>query len=245
MATSENISYFDGDFELEGLLCRPEGGTGQNRPLVVVTHPWLGVDDFVRDLTGKIADLGYVAFALDVYGKGIRGKQHSDGPVLKKPFLENPDLLRHRLQLGYDQAMSLSDADTGKVAAIGHCFGGLCVLELAKLNTDMEAIISVHGVISEMSAPIEDKFRCKKAFVFNGAADPLIKAGALDELQADLTRSGVDWTVINYGLGGHAFTNPNADGHVPGIQYNAALDVRTWAMIEQALAESLGDAGEA
>lgn len=235
----ENVSYFDGESELEGVVCYPEGAENQKLPLVIISHPWLGIDDFVQDLAQKIARLGYVAFAIDIYGKGIRGKEHSDGHRLKKPFLENPELLLRRLQMGYDQAVSIDGIDPDKVLAIGHCFGGLCVLEMAKLNTKLASIISVHGVISEAKLSPND-YKCGKAVVINGAADPLVKPGALDELQEHLTRCDIDWTVINFGRGGHAFTNPKANGTVPGIEFNAELDARTWGFIVDSFRETLG-----
>ncbi|MCV0427182.1 MAG: dienelactone hydrolase family protein [Roseibium sp.] len=238
MQKSENLIYFDGESELEGLVCYPERSDVRKLPLVIISHPWLGIDDFVQALAQKIASLGYVAFAIDIYGKGIRGKEHSDGHRLKQPFLDNPELLLRRLRLGYEKAVSLDRVDTGKVSAIGHCFGGLCVLEMAKLETNLSSIISVHGVISEAKMSPTD-YNCEKAFVINGAADPLVKPGALEELQEHLTRCNVDWTVINFGRGGHAFTNPKADGSVPGIKYDPDLDARTWAFVVESLRETL------
>ncbi|SMX51196.1 dienelactone hydrolase family protein [Actibacterium lipolyticum] len=239
MTVSKNLVYFDGETELEGLVVTPENAGQGPLPLVIISHPWLGIDDFVRDLGDKIAQMGYIVFAIDIYGKGVRGKQHSDGHRLKEPFKKDPSLLLRRLQLGYDQAMATPGIDPDKVLAIGHCFGGMCVLEMAKLVGKIEAIISVHGVVKEaVNAP--GPYNCKKAFILNGAVDPLVDPGDLAVLQDELSKDNVDWTVINFGRGGHGFTNPHANGSVPGIEFDTVLNARTWAFITSCLEETLG-----
>lgn len=239
MTVSSNLVYFDGGAELEGLVVRPESTSLAPLPLVIISHPWLGIDDFVRDLGDRIAQMGYIVFAIDIYGKGVRGKQHSDGHRLKKPFIEDPSLLLRRLQLGYDQATATPGIDPDKVLAIGHCFGGMCVLELAKLVDKLEAIISVHGVVRE-AVKAHGPYSCKKAFILNGAVDPLVDPDDLVVLQNQLSKDSVDWTVINFGRGGHGFTNPHANGSVSGVEFDPVLNARTWAFICNCLQETLG-----
>jgi len=236
---TQKQSYFDGETELEGLVCYPDGPNEQDRPLVIISHPWMGIDDFVEDLAAKIAGLGYVAFSLDIYGKGVRGKEHSDGRRLKQPFVDDPALLLKRLQLGYDQAVSLQGVDRAKVMAVGHCFGGMCVLELAKLDTTLRSVISIHGVLREADKSPND-YHCDKAVIINGDVDPLVATADLLELQEQLTCCGVDWTAINFGRGGHGFTIPKANGTVPGVAFDPVLDARTWGFMVETFKETLG-----
>ncbi|HSW70972.1 MAG TPA: dienelactone hydrolase family protein, partial [Gammaproteobacteria bacterium] len=159
---------------LEGFYAFDEKKGSQNKkPLVLISHDWSGCNDFARNKAQKLADLGYVGFALDMFGKGKQGKTKEEKTALIKPLLENRSLLSQRIQAGLKAASSLEIVDTNKIAAIGFCFGGLCVLDLARSGAKLNGVISFHGLLNRPEAEAIRPIQAK-VLVLHGYDDPMV-----------------------------------------------------------------------
>src|SRR5690554_3801924 len=234
MLKTEYLEYRDGDTVLEGYIAYNDEVTGA-RPCVLVAHDWTGRRAYASSGAEKMAELGYVGFALDIYGKGILGKDgDAEGnSALMTPFMEDRALLRRRMLAALDAARQLSEVDPSNVAAMGYCFGGLAVLELARAGADVKGVASVHGLFGRGSVPyqrIQAKVLC-----LHGHDDPMVPPDQVLALQTELTEAEVDWQVHSYGGTMHAFTNPAANNPDFGTVYSQRATRRA----EQALANFL------
>ena len=232
MLKTEDLEYRDGDTVLEAYIAYDDEVTGE-RPCVLVAHDWTGRRAYASSGAEKMAELGYVGFALDIYGKGILGKDgDAEGnSALMTPFMEDRALLRRRMLAALDAARQLSEVDSSNVAAMGYCFGGLAVLELARAGADVKGVASVHGLFSRGSVPnqnIQAKVLC-----LHGHDDPMVPPDQVQALQEELTDAKVDWQVHTYGGTMHAFTNPAANNPDFGTVYSPRATRRA----EQTLAD--------
>jgi dienelactone hydrolase len=175
-----------------------------------------------------IAELGYVALAIDMYGGGrVAGPGGDDAMTLMGALREDNDKLRQHVRAGYDALVARPNVDPKRIGAMGYCFGGLCVLELARMGTPLAGVVSFHGILSTKN-PDEAKNITGKILVCTGAEDPLVPPEQVAAFEAEMTKANVDWQVITYGGTKHAFTNPEAGGRMPALAYNANADARSW-----------------
>jgi dienelactone hydrolase len=233
------VSYSGGDIECEGYLAHaPSQTTG--RPCVIVAHAWDGQNQNVRDRTDQIAAQGYVAFALDAYGKGFRGDEAADNSHLMRPLMADRALLRRRLEGAVSAARRQPGVDPDRVAVVGYCFGGLCALDIARSpNTNVKGIASFHGAYSPPKigpqAPIS-----AKVLLLHGWEDPVTPQDQTLALLQELSEAQADWQLHAYGRTMHSFTSPNANLPERGLLYNAAADRRSWAAMLGFLEETIG-----
>ena len=232
------IEYTDGNSVFEGYWAHLRSAS-QPTPCVVLAHEWSGLNAGMRAATERLAGSGYLAFALDVYGKGIRGEETGDNSALMNPLLADRALLRRRLLAGFQTAASHSLADASRMAALGYCFGGLCALDLARAAPDgLKAAISFHGALAppnlEPQRPI-----AASILLLHGWEDRYAPPSDVLAIARELTEAGADWQLHAYGHAQHAFTFPGV--HMPerGLMYNAAADRRSWAAMQAFLAERL------
>ncbi len=228
---SETIDYKDGDTVLEGYISWDDSIDGP-RPLVLVAHDWTGRRDFATGKADEMAKLGYVGFALDMYGKGVFG---ADGDVegntaLMSPFAGDRSALRARMQAALDAGRGLDVVDSGKVGAMGYCFGGMCVLELARAGADVGGVISIHGIFSPGGIPNEKI--TAKILCLHGQDDPMVPPEQVLDFENEMTQAGADWQMHAYGGTMHAFTNPGANDPGFGTMYNPVADKRATQSIE-------------
>ena len=208
------------------------------KPVVLVCHAWGGQKDFERQRAAQLADLGYVGFAADVYGKGVTADAVDDCQALMTPLMENRDQLLERLRASLEAARKLDAADADRAAAIGFCFGGLCVLDMARAGLDLRGVVSFHGLLSprpKATTPIKPR-----VLIHHGYDDPMASPDALLGFGAEMTEAGADWQAHVYGGTKHAFTNPNANDHDLGTVYDADADRRSRQGMERFLAEIVG-----
>ena len=233
---TERIENSDNGVVLEAHVAYPD--MEGKRPVVLVSHAWAGRDSFEDNKAEALAELGYVGFALDLYGKGVLGSSVEENSALMSPFLEDRALLRRRITTALNKACKLERVDPSAVGAIGFCFGGLCVLDLARSGADVKGVVSFHGLfnISENSAnePIK-----AKVLALHGQDDPMVPPEMVAALQKELTHAGVDWQIHAYGNTLHAFTNPQANDPGMGTLYNADADKRSWIAMKNFLEEVL------
>ena len=227
---SNTISYLDGDVVLEGFFAFDDAILGR-KPAVLISHAWGGRDEFVAEKAKKLAELGYVGFALDMYGKGILGENPEQNMALMQPFIENRVMLQQRIKAALYAVKLLPWVDDSKIAAMGFCFGGLCVLDLARTGVDIKGVVSFHGLFN---APdnIKDPAIKAKVLALHGYDDPMVKPEQLIEFQNEMTKAGADWQVHSYGQTLHAFTNPVANNPDFGTVYNANADKRSWQAMQ-------------
>lgn len=229
------LDYADGDAVCEAYVARPD--TGGRRPAVLVAHQWAGQSDAERSAADRLAGLGYVGFALDVYGKGSRGQPGTDNSHLMKPFMEDRAGLRARLLAAVDAARAHEAVDPERIAVIGYCFGGLCALDMARANAPgLRGAVSFHGMFGRPDLGPQSPIRAS-VLVLHGWDDPMAPPQDVLALSAELTDAGADWQLHAYGHAVHAFTNPAANARDRGLAYDEKAARRSWAAAESFLAD--------
>ncbi|MBT5684138.1 MAG: carboxymethylenebutenolidase [Gammaproteobacteria bacterium] len=228
---TEVIDYMDGETQLEGYVAWDNNVSGE-RPAVLVAHDWSGRRDYAKSKAEEMAKLGYVGFALDMYGKGVFG---ADGDVernsaLMNPLAEDRAALRARVAAALAAVRSLDVVDGSKVSAIGYCFGGMCVLELARAGADVGGVISVHGIFS--AGDVSNEKITAKILCLHGQDDPMVPPEQVLEFENEMSVSDADWQVHAYGGTMHAFTNPAANNPGFGTVYNPIADRRATQSIK-------------
>lgn len=232
---SNTVGYLDGDVALEGLFAYDDAIDGP-RPLVLIHHAWGGRDGFVAEKAKCLAELGYLGFAADTYGRGVLGKTPEENAGLMQPFMADRAKLQQRLHAALAAAKLLPWADNGKIAAIGFCFGGLCALDLARSGADLRGVVSFHGLLVPPGNISNPQIKAK-VLVLHGHDDPMAPPAQVQALQSELTRAGADWQVHSYGNTMHAFTNPVANNPGFGTVYQPLADRRSWQAMQNFLAE--------
>lgn len=234
---SNTVGYLDGDVHLEAFFAFDDALSGR-RPAVLINHTWAGRDDFVAEKAKQLAALGYVGFALDLYGKGIVGSCPEENAKLMQPFIDNRPMLQKRMQAALYAVKLLPWVDDSKCAAIGFCFGGLCVLDLARTGTGLKGVVSFHGLLG---APGNTEGNAIKAKILalHGHDDPLAPVEQVLAFEEEMTKAGADWQLHTFGSTLHAFTNPAANNPDIGMAYQPDSDRRSWLAMKNFLAEIL------
>lgn len=233
------VEYRDGDAVLEGFLAWDDQAKTPS-PGVLVVHEWWGLNDFVREKTRQLAQMGFVAFAADIYGQGNRAATSAEAAQLAGPFRTDRALLRRRAQAGLDRLRSEQRVDASKLAAIGFCFGGTTVLELARGGADLGVVVSFHGGLSTPTPAKPGEIRAT-VLVLHGADDPNVPPAEVAAFEQEMRTAKVDWQLNAYGGAVHAFTNPAAgDDPSRGAAYNAVAARRAWAAMQLVFTETVG-----
>jgi dienelactone hydrolase len=209
----KNIPYKDQDFDLEGFVAY---SAEEKRPLVIFCHAWRGRDEFICQQAERAASLGYIGFAIDMYGKGVLGKSKEENAALKKTFLDDRLLLKRRLIKGFDVACSLPSVDCANIAVVGFGFGGLCALDLARSGVNLKGVISVYGHFDPpRGCPI---YPIKaKVLILHGFNDPISPMSELLQFQQEMDKDQVNWQAHIYSHTVHAFATPSANDPAAGI----------------------------
>lgn len=231
------LDYQVGDVACRGYLARP--ATPGPHPAVLVVHDWFGVSDYTRMRADMLARLGYVAFAGDVYGADVRPSD-AEAPGVAGGYYGNPELWRERLLGAFETLVAHDDVDRSRTAAIGYCFGGSSVLQLARTGVDIGAVVSFHGALSAGPAGEAEQIKARM-LLLHGANDPV----APDEDVAALVNElrgipSLDWELTAYSGAMHAFTMPHVNSPEYGAQFNALAERRSWDSMKSLLAEVLG-----
>ena len=233
---SKTIEYQQGDTTLEGVLVWDDAVSGP-RPGVLVVHQWLGLTDYEKQRAEMLAQLGYVAFCADIYGKEVRPKDTSAAGVEAGKYKSNRPLLRERAAAGLAQLKKSDLADPKRIAAIGYCFGGTTVIELALSGADLNGVVSFHGGLDAPSPVDAKNIKCK-VLALAGADDPFQKPEDLDAFEKEMRDAKVDWQITFYGGAVHAFTQPMAgNDNSKGAAYNEKADKRSWPAMQNFFTE--------
>jgi len=221
------MEYRQGGVVLEGYLAYDDAFKGK-RPGVLVVHEWWGINEFIKEKTENLAKLGYVAFAADIYGKGVRTTDFQEAAVISGMYRKEPELLRSRANAGLTKLKSLKQTDGKRLAAIGYCFGGTTVLELARSGADVKGVVSFHGGLGTED-PADAKNIRASILVLHGADDPYVPPEEVRKFQDEMSQAGVDWQMIFYGGAVHSFTNLDAGSDkTKGAAYHERADRRSW-----------------
>lgn len=225
----------DGDVALEAFFAFDDAISGR-RPAVLINHAWGGRDDFVAEKAKKLAELGYLGFALDMYGKGILGTGPEENAKLMQPFMDDRTLLQKRILSALVAVKLLPWTDESRIAAIGFCFGGLCVLDLARSGADIRGVVSFHGLLGSPEQTKNNRIKAK-VLALHGHDDPMVPVEQVIAFEQEMTLAGVDWQLHCYGNTMHAFTNPVANNPDFGTVYQADADRRSWQSMRNFLEE--------
>ena len=232
---TQSVEYKQGGTTLEGYLAYDDSISGK-RPGVVVVHQWLGLTDYEQNRAVMLAQLGYVAFCADIYGKGIHPNNTTEAGVEATKYKTDRALLRLRVNAALDALKKNELVDTKRVAAIGYCFGGTAVVELARSGAELKGVVSFHGGLDSPTPADGKNIKCK-ILACHGGDDPFVSAKDLAAFEDEMRSANVDWRLIKYGGAVHSFTQPMADGSMPGAKYNERADRRSWQDMKQFFAE--------
>jgi dienelactone hydrolase len=232
---TETVEYKQGDATLEGFLAYDDSVSGK-RPGVLVVHQWLGLTDYEKHRAEMLAQLGYVAFCADIYGKDARPKNVQVAGTQSGKYKADRALLRARVNAGLNVLKKNELVDKKRVAAIGYCFGGTTVIELARSGADLNGVVSFHGGLDSPTPADGKNIKCK-VLALAGADDPFQKPEDLTAFESEMRDSKVDWQIVFYGGAVHAFTQPDPGFVNAGAKYNEKADKRSWEAMKQFFAE--------
>lgn len=232
------IEYQDGDTVLEGRLSWDDSVPGR-RPGILVSHTIAGRAALEESKADKLAELGYVALALDLYGKGVRGQTPEENRALMDAQLADRAAMQQRLLLALMTLKAQPEVDANRVGAIGFCFGGLCVLDIARTGEELAGVVSFHGLLHAPDNTRGNSIKAK-VLVLHGWDDPMATPDAVNSLSSELSAMGADWQLHAYGNTMHAFTNPAANDPRRGTVYDETADRRSWQAMTDFFEELFG-----
>jgi dienelactone hydrolase len=234
----QKVEYKQGDTVCEGLLVYDDLFKGP-RPGVIVAHQWKGVTDYEKMRAELLALRGHVALCADIYGKGVRADNPKDAAALAGKYKSDRPLLRARVNAALDFLRKQERVNSNQIAAIGYCFGGTTVLELARSGANVLGVVSFHGGLNTPT-PADAKNIKAKVLALHGADDPFVPDTEVLAFQKEMRDAKVDWQLVAYGGAVHSFTDKNAgNDNSKGSAYNAAADLRSWREMKMFLDEML------
>jgi dienelactone hydrolase len=232
----DTINYTSGGVTMKGFIAYDSNNTDK-RPVVLVVHEWWGLNDYPKKRARQLAELGYLAMAVDMFGNGQTTGHPDTAQMLAGPFYQDPLMAKTRFDAAVARVQTMSQADTSKIAAIGYCFGGGVLLNLARLGQNLDGVVSFHG--SLIGTPANKDLLKAKILVCNGEADPMVPKVQVDQFKKQMDSIGANYTLKNYPDATHAFTNPEATEtgkkfNIP-VAYNAAADTASWKEMKEFL----------
>tara|TARA_B100001123_G_scaffold448368_2_gene609177 strand:- start:56522 stop:57244 length:723 start_codon:yes stop_codon:yes gene_type:complete len=232
------VEYEDDGQILEAYHAYPEASTSPLKT-ILICHAWSGRSEFECVKARSLAELGYAAFAIDVYGKGILGQNPQQNQTLMQPFVEDRSMLRRRLKKALTAVKEMDHIDKSRVAAIGYCFGGLCVLDMARADEEVQGVVSFHGLLDGVPGAKPTPISAK-ILALHGWNDPMVPPATVEAFGSEMNSAGADWQLHAFGGVYHAFTKPGAnDPDGLGVLYDADADERSWQMMQHFLKEIL------
>lgn len=223
----ETVEYTQDGTVLEGYLVYDEA-LAEPAPGVIVVHDWMGLQDYPRTRARQLAEMGYVAFAADIYGKGVRPQNNAEAAAQAGKYKGDLDLMHARAQAAYDVLAAHRLTDEGRMAAIGYCFGGTVVLEMARAGMDLAGVVSFHGGLGT-SRPAQEGDVKAEVLVLHGAADPHVPPEEVAGFQREMDMAAADWQMVLYSDAVHSFSKPAAGNDTAsGNAYDARADRRSW-----------------
>lgn len=233
----ETVSYKEGDTTLEGYLVYDDRYP-YKRPGILVIHEWLGLNDYIKSRADQLAELGYIAFAADIYGKGIRPSTTEEAAKESSKYKANRLLLRSRGLAALQILKETNNVDQERLGAVGYCFGGTTVLELARSSDELKTVVSFHGGLSN-PAPQRARNIKAKILILHGNEDPYVSPSEVMSFRNEMNQAGIPFEFIGFPGIVHGFTNPSNTGNIPGALYNRNADKSSWDALVKFLALNL------
>ena len=228
----EKITYQSGDNSFEGFLAQPEG---DSNPCVLIAHTWAGRDAFVEEKAKLLTELGYAAFAIDMYGDGKIGTSNEENAGMMQPLLDDREELARRALASLDAVSKIDSIDASKIVIMGYCFGGLVAMDLARTGADIKGAVSFHGFLA---GPENSTNEIKaKLLALHGDSDPMVGQDQIESFRQEMTSKNVDWQLHVFGGAMHSFTNPEANDPDFGAVYSKNADERSWKIFTDLLKE--------
>ena len=229
---TEKITYQSGDNSFEGFLAQPEG---DSNPCVLIAHTWAGRDAFVEEKAKLLTELGYAAFAIDMYGDGKIGTSNEENAGMMQPLLDDREELARRALASLDAVSKIDSIDASKIVIMGYCFGGLVAMDLARTGADIKGAVSFHGFLA---GPENSTNEIKaKLLALHGDSDPMVGQDQIESFRQEMTSKKVDWQLHVFGGAMHSFTNPEANDPDFGAVYSKNADERSWKIFTDLLME--------
>jgi dienelactone hydrolase len=233
----ETVSYTSQGVVMKGYLVYDDSITSK-RPAVLVVHEWWGLNDYARKRARMLAELGYTALAVDMYGEGKQAQHPGDAQKFASEVMKNMPTAKARFMAAYDLLKQQPTVDPGRIAAVGYCFGGGVVLQMAREGLDLKGVVSFHGSLAT-AAPAKPGVVKAKILVLHGADDKFTTPEQIEQFKQEMKTAGVDFQLLIYPGAKHAFTNPEADVSAKKfdlpIGYNAQADKQSWAEMQKFL----------
>jgi dienelactone hydrolase len=235
---TKDVDYTHNNVTMKGFLAFDDAAHGK-RPGVLVCHEWWGLNDYIRGRARQLAQLGYVALALDMYGNGATARDHHEAGQLMNALMTNPDAMG-RVQAAVDVLRNHANCDGGKLASIGFCMGGAMSLQMPFAGVPVRAVAAFHAVLGPATPTAPKPIDAQtKIIVFTGADDPMATHEQVGAFVDAMRKANADYQVVIHGGARHAFTNPDADKKgLPPLKYDAKADRRSWRMLENFLEEA-------
>jgi len=234
-----DYDYYHESLLLRGFLAYKDAPAVTQRPAVLIAHDWTGRNSFACQKAQWLAELGYVAFAVDMYGCARNGVSVDEKMQLMQPLIEDRALLAARMLQALDVVCQLPQVDNTRIGALGFCFGGLCVLDLARSGAPIKAVVSCHGLLNKPEN-VEDNPIKSQVLVLHGYDDPMVRPADVSLFCDEMNARHADWQVHLYGHTQHAFTNPEAHDSQMGTVYNALANKRALQAVTNFFDEALG-----
>ena len=229
---TEKITYQSGDNSFEGFLAQPER---DSNPCVLIAHTWAGRDAFVEEKAKLLTELGYAAFAIDMYGDGKIGTSNEENAGMMQPLLDDREELARRALASLDAISKIDSIDASKIVIMGYCFGGLVAMDLARTGADIKGAVSFHGFLA---GPENSTNEIKaKLLALHGDLDPMVGQDQIESFRQEMTSKKVDWQLHVFGGAMHSFTNPEANDPDFGAVYSKNADERSWKIFTDLLKE--------
>ena len=229
---TEKITYQSGDNSFEGFLAQPEG---DSNPCVLIAHTWAGRDAFVEEKAKLLTELGYAAFAIDMYGDGKIGTSNEENAGMMQPLLDDREELARRALASLDAVSKIDSIDASKIVIMGYCFGGLVAMDLARTGADIKGAVSFHGFLA---GPENSTNEIKaKLLALHGDLDPMVGQDQIESFRQEMTSKKGDWQLHVFGGAMHSFTNPEANDPDFGAVYSKNADERSWKIFTDLLKE--------
>lgn len=232
----KTIEYGD-QSKFEGYLVQPKKGPAKGALLMI--HNWMGVTDEAKAQADRLAEAGYIVFAADIYGKGIRPQKMEEAAKISGEYKGNRPLFRERLNLAYNRLLQEKNVNKSKIAAVGYCFGGTGALELARSGAPLQAVVSFHGGL-DSPTPKDGANIKARVLALHGADDPFVPDNDVMAFEREMREGKVDWLLVKYGGAVHSFTQKSAgNDNSKGQAYNEAADKRSFTAMKSFLQESM------
>jgi dienelactone hydrolase len=236
---TQEIEYKQGDTVLQGFLAWNDAAKGR-RPGVLVVHEWWGHNEHARNQAKRLAQSNYVAFALDMYGKGKVTTHPKDAEAFVAEATRDPAVPAARFNAALELLKKDPHVDPEKIAAIGYCFGGGVVLNMARAGADLDAVVTFHGALKATTPAAKGSIK-PRILVLTGADDPMNPPSAVEDFRKEMDAAGARYQVISYPGAKHSFTNPDAGkAGMDALAYNADADRKSWAEMLKLFAEVFG-----